>query len=130
MLREGRDITLIANGTMVWRALEAAALLEREGVSARVINVAFVEPLDINAVLQAAAQTRGIVVAEEATTTGGLGAAVAMLTAQHRPTHLRILGVPRSFAPTGSTTYLLEHFGLTADHIADAARDIVAHAGL
>jgi transketolase len=86
-----------------------------------------VEPLDTEAVLTAAAQTRGIVTAEEATTTGGLGAAVATLTAQQRPTQLRILGVPRTFAPTGSTTFLLEHFGLTADHIAAAARHIVAH---
>ena len=128
-LTGGNDVTVIATGTMVSRALQAAGSLRQDGVAARVLNVAFVEPLDIEAVLQAAAQTRGIVVAEEATTTGGLGAAVAMLTAQHRPTHLRILGVPRSFAPTGSTTYLLEYFGLTADHIADAARDIVAHAG-
>jgi transketolase len=127
-LTDGDDVTVIATGTMVSRALEAAASLRQDGVAARVLNVAFVEPLDTEAVLQAAAQTRGVVVAEEATTTGGLGAAVAMLTAQHRPTRLRILGVPRSFAPTGSTTYLLEHFGLTADHIADAARDIVAHA--
>jgi transketolase len=127
-LTDGDDVTVIAIGTMVSRALQAAGSLRQDGVAARVLNVAFVEPLDIEAVLQAAAQTRGIVVAEEATTTGGLGAAVAMLTAQHRPAHLRILGVPRSFAPTGSTTYLLEHFGLTADHIADAARDIVAHA--
>ena len=70
----------------------------------------------------------GIVTAEEATTTGGLGAAVATLTAQHLPTHLRILGVPRSFAPTGSTAFLLEYFGLTAEHIAAAAHDIMAHA--
>jgi len=56
------------------------------------------------------------------------GAAVASLTAQHQPTRVRILGVPRSFAPTGSTAFLLEHFGLTAGHIAAAARDIMAHA--
>jgi transketolase len=87
-----------------------------------------VEPLDRDVVLTAAIQTKGIVTAEEATTTGGLGAAVAMLTAQQQPTQLRILGVPRSFAPTGNTAFLLEHFGLTADHIAAAARHIVAHA--
>ena len=73
------------------------------------------------------AQTRGIVVAEEATTTGGLGAAVATLTARERPTRVRLIGVPRTFAPTGSTAFLLEHFGLTAEHIAASARDIMAH---
>ena len=127
-LTDGNDVTLIATGTMVSRALRAADSLRKEGIGARVLNVVFVEPLDTTAVLEAAAQTRGIVTAEEATTTGGLGAAVASLTAQHRPTHLRILGVPRSFAPTGSATFLLEHFGLTAGHIAAAAHDIMTHA--
>src|SRR5260370_30113780 len=97
-------------------------------MSDRVLNVAFVEQLGSGAVLSAAAETRGIVVAGEATTTGGLGAAVAMLTAQERPALLRIIGVPRAFAPTGSVAFLLEHFGLTADRIAAAARDIVTHA--
>jgi transketolase len=127
-LTDGNDVTIIAAGTMVSRALAAAALLKHEGIGARVLNITFVEPLDTCAILAAAAQTAGIVTAEEATTTGGLGAAVASLTAQHQPAPLRILGVPRSFAPTGSTEFLLEHFGLTTGHIAAAARDIVAHA--
>jgi transketolase len=127
-LADWNDITIIAAGTMVSRALHAAELLRHEDIQARVLNITFVEPLDTDAILTAAAQTAGIVTAEEATTTGGLGAAVAMLTAQCLPTHLRILGVPRSFAPTGSTAFLLEHFGLTAGHIAAAARDIMAHA--
>jgi transketolase len=127
-LTDGNDVAVIAVGTMVSRALQAARSLATEGIQARVLNAAFVEPLDTEAVLEAAAQTRGIVTAEEATITGGLGAAVAALTAQQRPTRLRILGVPRSFAPTGSTAFLLEHFGLTADHIAAAARDIMTHA--
>ncbi len=127
-LTDGDDVTVIATGTMVSRALQAAETLRGEGIDARVLNVAFVEPLDAGAVLQAAAQTRGIVVAEEATVTGGLGAAVATLTAQHRPARLRLLGVPRAFAPTGSTAFLLEYFGLTAVDIAAAARDIMAHA--
>jgi transketolase len=127
-LTDGNDVTIIAAGTMVSRALAAAGLLAHEGIGARVLNITFVEPLDTGAILAAAAQTAGIVTAEEATTTGGLGAAVASLTAQHQPARLRILGVPRSFAPTGSTAFLLEHFGLTTGHIAAAARDIMAHA--
>ena len=105
-----------------------AEALRAEGIAARVLNVAFIEPLDTAAVLSAAAETRGIVVVEEATSTGGLGAAVATLTAQERPARLRLLGVPRAFAPTGSTAFLWEHFGLTAVDIAAAARDIMAHA--
>ena len=127
-LTDGNDVAVIATGTMVSRALQAATTLREEGIQARVLNMAFIEPLDTDAVLEAAAQTKGIVTAEEATTTGGLGAAVAALTAQQRPTRLRILGVPRSFAPTGSTAFLLEHFGLTADYIAAAARDLMTHA--
>jgi transketolase len=126
-LTDGNDVAIIATGTMVSRALDAAATLASEGIRARVVNIAFVEPLDTEAILAAAAQTKGIVVAEEATTTGGLGAAVATLTAGERPTRVRLIGVPRTFAPTGSTAFLLEHFGLTAGHIAAAARDIVAH---
>jgi transketolase len=127
-LTDGDDVTIIAAGTMVSRALAAAESLRREDIRARVLNITFVEPLDTEAILTAAAQTAGIVTAEEATTTGGLGAAVATLTAQQLPTRLRILGVPRSFAPTGSAAFLLEYFGLTADHIAAAAKDIMAHA--
>jgi transketolase len=126
-LTDGNDVAIIATGTMVSRALDAAATLASEGIRARVVNIAFVEPLDTEAILAAAAQTKGIVVAEEATTTGGLGAAVATLTAGERPTRVRLIGVPRAFAPTGSTAFLLEHFGLTAGHIAAAARDIMAH---
>lgn len=123
-VRAGDDVTVMAIGTMVSRALDAAELLAAEGISVRVIDMNFLEPLDEQAVLDAARQTRGIVTAEEATVTGGLGAAVASLVSQRHPTPLRILGVPRQFAPTGSAEFLLEHFGLTATHLADAAREL------
>jgi transketolase len=126
LLRDGSDVTVIATGTMTARALEAARELENQGRSVRVLSMTFVEPLDVDAVLAAARDTGRIVTAEEATTTGGLGAAVATLLAQHRPTPMRILGVPRSFAPTGSASFLLEHFGLTAAGIAAAARQLIA----
>jgi transketolase len=123
-LTEGDDATVIATGTMVSRALAAAEQLRGEGVGVRVINMAFIDPLDEEAILEAAQDTAGIVTAEEATVTGGLGAAVASLVAQHRPVPMRILGV-RGFAPTGSTEFLLDHFGLTADGIATAVREVV-----
>jgi transketolase len=123
-LADGDDVTVIAVGTMVSRALDASARLRAEGIAVRVLNMASIEPLDTAAVLRAARETRGIVTAEEATVTGGLGAAVAALVAQQRPTPMRILGVPRAFAPTGSTEFLLGHFGLTADGIAAAARNL------
>lgn len=123
-LRDGKDVTLVATGTMVSRALEAAARLEGEGIAARVLNVATIKPLDGPTLLQAAAETRGIVVAEEAVVEGGLGGAVAELLAVERPTRMRILGVT-GFAPTGDTAFLLDHFGLNADGIASVARELV-----
>ncbi|HEX6607560.1 MAG TPA: transketolase C-terminal domain-containing protein, partial [Chloroflexia bacterium] len=98
LLREGRDITLITNGVLVPRALEAAEMLAREGVQARVLNMSTVRPLDQAAVLAAAAETGGIVTAEEHTVFGGLGSAVAEVVVQHRPVPMRILGVPGVFA--------------------------------
>ncbi|MDX3452675.1 transketolase C-terminal domain-containing protein [Streptomyces sp. ME02-8801-2C] len=121
-LREGSDVTLVAIGTMVPRALIAADRLTAEGISARVLNTPFVDPLDETTILRAAAETRAIVTAEEATVSGGLGAAVASLTGQHSPVPLRLLGVS-GFAPTGSPEGLLEHFGLTAGAMHRAARE-------
>ncbi|MDN3270167.1 transketolase C-terminal domain-containing protein [Streptomyces sp. MA15] len=120
-LVEGTDVTVIAVGSMVSRALAAAELLRREEISARVLNMAFVEPLDSDAVVSAARETRAIVTAEEGLLSGGLGAAVARVVAEQRPVPVRMLGVP-SFAPTGNTSFLLDHFGLTAEGIATAAR--------
>ncbi|WP_055549259.1 transketolase family protein [Streptomyces sp. NBRC 110028] len=126
-LTDGDDVTVMAVGTMVSRALTAAETLRAEGIGVRVLNMTFVEPMDTDAVLRAARETRGIVTAEEATTTGGLGAAVASVVAQNRPVPMRILGVHRRFAPTGSASFLLEHFGLTADGIAVAVRELLSH---
>jgi transketolase len=123
-LNDGDDVTIVALGTMVSRAIDAAEKLRADGISARVINMPFVDPLDEATLLSAARETRGIVTVEEAITTGGLGAAVASLVAQHQPVPMRILGIP-GFAPTGSTSYLLDHFGLTADGIASAAHELV-----
>ncbi len=120
-LREGGDITLIANGVMVTRALEAADLLAIRGIDARVLNMATVRPLDREAVIAAARETGAIVTAEEHTVYGGLGSAVAEVVVQTTPVPMRILGVPGVFAPTGEPEWLLEHFGLTAEGIRDAA---------
>lgn len=124
-LRDGDDVTLIAIGTMVSRALAAADLLAKNGIQARVLNMATLKPLDEEAVLTAARETGRIVTAEEGIIYGGLGSAVAEITAQHCPVPMRLLGIP-SFAPTGSTAFLLEHFGLTTDGIAAAARELLA----
>jgi transketolase len=124
-LRDGDDVTLIATGTMVSRALDAAVVLAAAGVSARVLNMATIVPLDEEAIVRAATQTRGIVTIEEACTTGGLGAAVAQTVVRTHPVRMRVLGVT-SFAPTGKAEFLYEYFGLTPAGIAAAAQDLCA----
>ena len=124
-LHAGSDVTIVATGTLVSRALEAAGNLEAAGISARVLNVSSIAPIDAEALIRAAKETRGIVTAEEAVSHGGLGGAVAEIVGQAHPTKLRILGVS-AFAPTGDTAFLLEHFGLTAAGIEAAARELVA----
>jgi len=127
IVRPGNDVTIISNGTVLWRALVAAEHLAAGGVAARVISMPTVKPLDVDAVLAAAADTAGIVTAEEATTAGGLGGAVAELLAQHRPTRMKILGVPE-FAPTGSAAFLLDRYGMSPEGIAQAARSLLRQA--
>lgn len=123
-LTDGDDVTIVAAGAVVSRALDAANLLRDSKLHARVINMATIAPLDVDAIRRAVEQTAGIVTVEEATVTGGLGAAVAEVVVHLRPAPMRMLGVPRVFAPTGSTAFLLDHFGLTAEHIAASAREI------
>lgn len=122
-LVEGSDLAIIANGTMVHRAIEAAATLAAEGVSARVVNMSTISPLDEAAILSAAG-TGAIVTVEEHSTRGGLGGAVAEVVSTNLPVPMRILGFP-GFLPTGSTEWLLEHFGLTAEGISTAARQVL-----
>lgn len=124
-LREGHDITLIANGVMVIRALEAASQLAEQGIEARVLNMATVRPIDREAITAAATETGAIVTAEEHTVYGGLGSAVAEVVVTTSPVPMRILGVPGEFAPTGDPAWLLEHFGLTSDGIYQAALELM-----
>ncbi len=125
LLRDGGDVTIIANGVMVSRALEAASQLAGDGIEARVLNMATASPIDRDAIIAAATETGAIVTAEEHVVTGGLGGAVAEVVVQARPVPMRILGFP-GFCPTGSATFLLRYFGLTGDGIAAAAREVIA----
>ena len=123
VLREGSDVAIISNGVLVHRALDAADFLANEGIDARIINMSTVAPLDTQVVLDAA-MTGAIVTIEEHSVRGGLGGAVAELTATHVPCAMRILGFP-GFLPTGSASWLLERYGLTAPGIAAAARGLI-----
>ncbi len=124
-LREGGDVTLIANGTLVCRAMEAARLLEQEGIEARVLNMATLRPLDEEAIASAAVETGCIVTAEEHSIHGGLGGAVAEVVTATIPVPVKIVGVPDTFAPTGSASFLFEHFGLTSAGIHAAAIEVI-----
>ncbi|MCC7009655.1 MAG: transketolase family protein [Acidobacteria bacterium] len=124
LLRDGTDLTIVAAGVTVTEALEAAALLDREGISAAVLNLSTIRPIDRERVVDAA--RRGpIVTVEEHTVHGGLGSAVAEVVVESHPTRMRMLGVPGVFAPTGSPAFLLQHFGLDAAGIREAARSLV-----
>ncbi|WP_210530503.1 transketolase family protein [Rubellimicrobium arenae] len=123
-VRAGDDLALIACGTTVHLAAAAADRLAAEGVRARVLNMATVSPIDREAVLEAAA-TGAIVTVEEANLQGGLGGAVAEITAQARPVPVEMVGFP-GFLPTGSVDWLFAEYGLSAEGIAAAARRALA----
>jgi transketolase len=127
-LRSGTDVTLVATGTLVSRALAAADALSEKGVSVRVLNAAWIAPFDASSVIAAARETRAIVTAEEANIAGGLGAAVASIVGQLEDgarVPLRLLGLTE-FAPTGSTDFLLDYFGLTAAGLEAAALEALS----
>lgn len=123
VVRGGGDVTIIATGTLVSRAVEASERLMAEGIGARVVNMSTISPLDEAVVIAAARETGAIVTAEEALTEGGLGAAVASVVVRHHPVPMRILGVT-GFAPTGSAEFLLDHFHLNADGIIAAVKEL------
>ena len=123
-LFEGDNVAIIANGTMVHRAVAAAKILLAEGIRARVVNMATVNPLDEAAILSAA-ETGAIVTVEEHSVRGGLGGAIAEIVTANTPVPMRIMGFP-GFLPTGSAEWLMDHFGLTETGIADAARQTIA----
>jgi transketolase len=124
-LRPGNDVTVIACGCMVELAVRASETLSQEGIGARGAEHAHDLPFDRDAVLAAAAETRGIVTAEEHHLTGGLGGAVAELLAIEHPTRMRMVGMPDAFAMVGPTVRLRAKYGMSADGIAVACRDLL-----
>jgi transketolase len=127
-LRSGADVTIVGLGTTVSRALWAADILAADGIEARVLDAVYLAPFDAEAIARAVRETRAIVTAEEANVSGGLGAAVAMVVGGlERDARVPVVSLGlREFAPTGSTAFLLEHFGLTEESIAAAAREALA----
>ncbi len=125
-LKEGTDVTIIATGLMVAEALEAFELLKEEGISARIINMATIKPLDTEIVLKAAKETGAIVTAEEHSVIGGLGSAVSEYLSEVYPTTVLKLGVNDTFGMSGPAAELLDKFGLRAKDIAKKAKEAIA----
>ena len=123
---EGSDVTIIANGLLVAQALLAADALEAEGISARVVDMHTVKPLDREAIGRAAAETKAIVVAEEHLVDGGLGVRVAQVVAETRPCPMEFVGIHDTYAESGQPDELMDKYGLVARDVAAAARKVVA----
>lgn len=125
-LKDGGDVTLIASGIMVARALKAADELKEAGIDARVLNIHTWKPIDEDAIVSAAKDTGAIVTCENHTTAGGLGSAVAEVAAEKSPVPMEFVGVKNSFGEVGKEAYLSEKFGLTVSDIVAAAKRAVA----
>ena len=126
VLREGADVTLAACGIMVSRALQAADILAEEGISAEVVDVMSLKPMDDGTLLASALKTGAVVTCEEHSVIGGLGSAVATMLAQVAPTPVELVGVHDIFGTSGEAEELMAYFGLTGADIAAAARRAVS----
>ena len=122
----GSDVTIVANGLLVAQAMLAADTLEAEGISARVLDVHTVKPLDREAIARAAAETRAIVVAEEHLVDGGLGVRVAQAVAETNPCVMEFVGIHDRYAESGQPEELLEKYGLVARDVASAVRKVLS----
>ncbi len=128
-LRDGKDLTIIASGHMVKPALDTAEGLAKKGVSARVLNVHTIKPLDREAIVKAAKETGAIVTAEEHNVLAGLGGAVAEVVVQECPVPMRMVGIEDAFCGVGPTDELFEKFGLTGHNIRQASEKVLAAKG-
>ncbi len=124
-LKEGTDATIIATGLMVPEAIKASEMLKEEGISARVINMATIKPIDAEIIEKAAKETGAIVTAEEHNIIGGLGSAVAEVLCETAPVPMRRVGTQDVFGQSGKPSELLELYGLTAENIAKNVKEVV-----
>ena len=123
VLQEGTDVAIIANGLLVNEAMEAGKALAEAGISARVINLCTIKPLDEELVLKAAKECGKVITCEEHSVIGGLGEAVCALLSEKCPTPVRRIGVNDEFGHSGPAAALLKAFGLSAEHIVEVAKD-------
>ena len=125
VIKEGSDVSIIANGLMVNEAIEAGKALEAKGISAEIINIATIKPLDEELVIKSAKKTGRVITVEEHNIIGGLGEAVCACLSENCPTPVKRIGVNDEFGHSGPAVELLKQFGLSAEHIAEVAQDFV-----
>lgn len=126
LLRDGKDVTIVATGLMVNEALQAYETLKSEGINARIINIHTIKPIDKDIIIKAAEETGAIVTAEEHSVIGGLGSAVCDVTAENMPVPVVKVGVKDTFGKSGPANDLLDKFGLRAKDIVDAAKKAIS----
>jgi transketolase len=126
LLRQGDDVALVSTGLQTPRVLEAADLLAADGIEASVLHLPTVKPLDEEMLVEVASRTGAVVTAEEHSILGGLGGAVAEVLSERHPTRMRRVGLQDTFGESGPNDALLEKYGLTAGHVAEAARRLLA----
>jgi transketolase len=126
LLRDGNDIGIISTGVQTLRALDASDLLAASGVKASVLHLPTLKPLDTDAIIELAQRTGAIVTAEDHSILGGLGGAVAEVLSENAPTRMKRIGIQDTYGESGANDALLEKYGLTPRHIADAAESLLA----
>lgn len=124
-LQEGSDVTIVATGHLVWEALEAAKTLNEKGISAEVINIHTIKPLDNDIILKSVAKTGAIVTAEEHNYLGGLGESVARVLAENAPTPQEFIATQDTFGESGTPAQLMEKYGLNANAIVAASEKVI-----
>ncbi|HTF19321.1 MAG TPA: transketolase C-terminal domain-containing protein [Chryseolinea sp.] len=122
---EGKDVTIFACGHLVWNAVEAEAILAEKGISAELINIHTIKPLDVEAILRSVEKTRCVVTCEEHQMNGGLGDAVAQVLARFNPTPVEMVAVQDSFGESGTPTQLLKKYGLGPENIVAAVEKVM-----
>jgi transketolase len=129
VMRDGDDVTLVGTGIMVAKCIEAAEELAKHQVSARVINLSTIKPLDQKMLIKAARETGAMVTAEEHSVVMGMGAAVALVLVENHHVPMRRVGIPDTFGESGPSDELMVKYGLTVDNIVDGAHDVIKRRG-
>jgi transketolase len=125
LLNEGTDVSIFATGHLVWKAIEAAEILEQKGISCEIINIHTIKPLDANAILKSVSKTKAVVTAEEHMMNGGLGDSIAQLLSRKLPTPLEMVAVDDKFGESGKPEDLLVKYGIDTNDVVSAVEQVL-----